>query len=41
VYIPGYTPLGTPTLHTVSGVLPGTLSPSVAVPGEEALGSIP
>ena len=34
LYHPGYT-----TVHTVRGVLPGTLSPSVMMRREEALGS--
>ena len=38
-YIPGYTLLGTPPTYTVSGVLPGTLTPSSRCAGEEALGS--
>ena len=39
VYIAQYTLLGTPYLHTVSGVLPGTPSPLCGVYGEGVLGS--
>ena len=39
-YTPPYrTPLGTPPTYTVSGVLPGTLSPLVRVSERDALGS--
>ena len=39
VYVLPYTTLGIPPTYTVSGVLPGTLSPHAAVSGNEALGS--